>query len=144
MNRDRSPLKAVLYARSNRHDEQERQRDLDLQVIVGKRIAKLLKVSVVEVCFDYASAYSGHRHGYERMLWLVRRGRANTIIAKNFETLSRSVTESVRLSRWITNGRLCALYTHSSPLQSYQSHTSHLTAMKAPLVVQELPDLSEK
>ena len=105
-------MRYALYARKSSESEERQVQSIDDQRRVMTEFAQARGLEVVaEVCESKSAKAPGQRPGFERLLSLIERGRADAILCWQVNRLTRNPIDAGKLSWLLQNGVLRAIQT---------------------------------
>lgn len=114
-NNETKECKYVLYARKSTEDGNKQEQSIENQLKVMKERAKELGLTIVDIEHDEKSGGHpgpGYRPGYDKMIEILRSGKANAILAWDLSRLSRNYQDNGVIHQMLEDGVIKYIVTY--------------------------------
>ena len=106
--------KYILYARKSSEDKNRQVTSIEDQITELKRLAERLDLNIVEIISESKSAKAPGRGGFNRMLELLQKGKAEGILCWKLDRLARNPIDHGKVAWMLQNEVIQRIYTHSN------------------------------
>lgn len=106
--------KYILYARKSSEDKNRQVTSIEDQITELKRLAERLDLNIVEIISESKSAKAPGREGFNRMLELLQKGKAEGILCWKLDRLARNPIDHGKVAWMLQNEVIQRIYTHSN------------------------------
>lgn len=106
--------KYILYARKSSEDKNRQVTSIEDQIIELKRLAERQSLEILEVITESKSAKAPGREGFERMLKLIQKGKAEGILCWKLDRLARNPIDHGKIAWMLQKEIIKKIYTHSN------------------------------
>lgn len=106
--------KYILYARKSSEDKNRQVTSIEDQIIELKRLAERINIEIIEIITESKSAKAPGREGFNRMLQIIEKGKAEGILCWKLDRLARNPIDHGKIAWMLQKEIIKKIYTHSN------------------------------